>query len=254
MQRLLTLLLAWSAPAFADGRKILGQDGLVAIETVKGTSYYGYARVVARVEDAAPGSAGSGGYAFCSGAKVGDGLFLTNSHCDHVCASMVFHLGYEKGLPAGEQQYWRCAELLAKNETLDYALYRATYEAPVAARQDDYPALVLYKGPVHDGQPLVLASHPSGRPKEIDVSVDCVLSSAAVIHTDTGRDTMEHMCDTEGGSSGAPILDRERGYAVGLHWGGKDDEFNYAIPMDRIVADLEKALPGDVYSALTIAD
>jgi V8-like Glu-specific endopeptidase len=73
------------------------------------------------------------------------------------------------------------------------------------------------------------------------------------MHTDSGRDTMKHMCDTEGGSSGAPLIDKERGFAVGLHWGGKPNETNYAISMRMILEDIE-ANCADTYAQLSVAE
>ena len=80
-----------------------------------------------------------------------------------------------------------------------------------------------------------------------------MLLSTTVITTLSGRDTMKHMCDTESGSSGAPVLDRATGHVVGLHWGGVYDEFNYMIAAGMIVDDLAAHAPGAA-ARLTVAE
>lgn len=228
-------------------RKIMGTNNLEAISQARTTAAYDFARVVARVEMISDGSG------FCTGSRVAEDLFLTNFHCDLGCSDMQFTMGYEEGVDQGDRVSFKCKELVRKNESLDYSLYVVELpEAPVPEAQ--YPVLTLYKGPLTDGMPLLVAGHPSARPKEIDRSDECKLLTSSVTRTDSGRDTMKHMCDTEGGSSGSPVLDRERGYAIGLHWGGRTDEANFAISMRMILEDMQAHIPAGIYGKLTIAE
>ncbi len=247
-------------------RKILGTNNLESVEAAVGTRDYELARAVARVEVI------EGAYPYCTATRVGDGVFLTNWHCDHGCETMQFRMGYEKDRPEGEQRVWKCTELLRKSANLDYALFRAEpfpdatllptlLPAPAPEEGESiklpgiptYPVLALSPGPLVVGLAVVVPQHPTGRYKEIDRSIDCVISDVTVFHTESGRDTIKHMCDTQGGSSGAPVIDRATGNVVALHWGGRDNEFNMAIPMDLILADLEANVQADVLEEVRIA-
>ena len=243
------MFLALPAHAGEGERKILGVSHLEPIESVEGTPAYADSLAVARVEDA--GEDGFPGYAFCTAAKVGEHLFLTNSHCQHQCELMLFRLGYEKAQPPERQQLYRCRALLAHSDPLDYALYEVD---PVEGSAElTFPVVTLSRSALRPGMPLYLASHPAGRPKEIDTSPTCALGDG-VLFQSSGRQTVKHMCDSEGGSSGAPLIDRATGHAVGLHWGGKDGQFNMAIPMAMILQDLQTRVSEEVMGRLSIGD
>lgn len=83
-----------------------------------------------------------------------------------------------------------------------------------------------------DGQPLVALQHPEGRPLEIAWGTSRRLN---------GNGTrLEHLIDTEGGSSGSPIFDLEWNL-VALHHAGDPNfdkrhkpSYNQAIPISKI--------------------
>lgn len=266
------LLAAASAAAQDDEfpwlseRKILGTNNLEGVEAALGTPDYEYARGVARVEVIEES------YPYCTATRVGDGVFLTNWHCDHGCETMQFRMGYEKDQPAEDQRVWKCTALLRKSANLDYSLFKAepapdaelvpTLAPPHAPPEEesiegpkpvDYPILALSKAPLTVGLVVSVPQHPTGRFKEIDRSADCLISDVTVFHTESGRDTIKHMCDTQGGSSGAPVIERATGNVVALHWGGRDNEFNMAIPMDLILADLEANLAPEAMAEVRVA-
>ena len=242
-------------------RKILGTNNLEAIEAAAGTPVYEYSRAIARVE------VSEDAYPFCTATRVGEGVFLTNWHCDRGCDTMQFRLGYEKDRPPSEQRVYKCKALLRTNNVLDYSLYTAELlpdapTLPTLASETEsiqtpetevrYPVLALSRIPLTVGLAVAVPQHPTGRFKEVDRSSDCVISDVEVFHTESGRDTIKHMCDTQGGSSGAPVIEQATGYVVALHWGGRDDEFNMAIPMGLIVDDLAQNLAADVLSQVHV--
>ncbi len=225
-------------------RKIQGkEDNLEPVEKAKDTPQGRFVESVVRVEDISDGL--NRAYGYCTGAKVGDHLFLTNFHCDRPCLIMQFRAGYKATEPESAQPTYRCSKLLVKNEQLDYALYEAK-PSNTEGGGITLPNLCLFRGDLHKDQRVIVASFPGGRPMELDRSQECVLSSVDVYRTDNGRDTIQHMCDTEGGSSGAPLIDYYQGFGVGLHWAGESNAYNMAIPMPLIVRDLEEKLPSEV--------
>ena len=120
----------------------------------------------------------------------------------------------------------------------------------VGALPDSQPIARLFAGPIIDNQMLLVASHPRGRLKMIDRGPDCKLKSVLPVVLGL-RQTITHTCDTEGGSSGSPILDRETGHVVALHWGGSFTE-NYAIPMGLVVAHLKENIDSEYFAMLDV--
>lgn len=115
----------------------------------------------------------------------------------------------------------------------------------------DYPVATLWDGPIVVDQPLIVASHPAARLKEIDRSETCKLRTIAP-EAQSERQTITHTCDTEGGSSGSPVLDRATGNIVALHWGGQDS-FNMAIPITKVLGDIRQHVAPEVMAELHVA-
>jgi len=258
-------------PPWLTERKVLGHNDLEPIENAAGTLIYAVSRGVARVETIEELMA------FCTAARVGDDLFITNFHCYDFksCDQVQFHLAYEQGVAKRDQLLLRCKGVLAKNHALDYVLYQVescgtvpgaaglpqAATAPCGSEQSaqtprppdlaSFPIATLWGGPVTVGHRVFLAGYPGSRTKEVDRGPDCILRTVQPQLIE-GRQTITHTCDTEGGSSGSPLMDLATGYIVGLHWGGTD-KFNMAIPMSEILVDLKAQLPADVYMQLHMA-
>lgn len=225
---------------------IITPNTLQDVGAVRGTDLYDHARIVARVEDLS----GSG---FCSGFRVGEDLFMTNYHCWEVYdCNTQFHMYYEEGLPTDQQGIWKCKEVITKLERLDFALYRVEAVGTIPAGID-FPISNLSKQELTVGMPLLVPGHPATRPKQIDVSEQCKLTRA-IPYSWYDRDNIQHQCDTEGGSSGSPVIDRATGNVVGIHWGATGGtDSNHAIPMNLILPYLEEQVPA-VYAELTVVE
>jgi len=239
---------AWRGekPSWMTERRIIGVNHLEKIEKAVGTQAYDFARPVARVED-------NFGTGFCTGWRVAENIFITNYHCFEAvdCKETIFHLGTEDEMPRDQQQRWKCDKVLHSIEKYDVAVYLTSrMNSEEAYAEEAYPYVTLWDGPITDGQMLQVAGHPSARTKEIDRGPDCkILSATPAEHS--SRVTITHTCDTEGGSSGSPVMDRETGYAVALHWGGTNTH-NLAIPMYEVVQELRTNLAAEYFEQLTI--
>ncbi len=53
----------------------------------------------------------------------------------------------------------------------------------------------------------------------------------------TARSALEHDCSTLGGNSGSPLVDLETNLVIGLHFGGKYEVGNYAVPLWMLADD-----------------
>lgn len=213
---------------------VIGQNDLEDIEAVWNTVYYDMARPVARVENLSRDG-------FCTGVRVGTTLMLTNYHCWEAAGCRVrFRLGFERSLGEEEQALYNCVAVVAKAHELDFALYRVRAVYP---NQIEYPVATLTKKPLVIGQELVAPGHPMLLPKQIDVSPGCRVTRAEP-YVHEGVVSMQHQCDTQGGSSGSPLMDRISGHLVALHWGAAGSTgANHGVPMDQIIQRIGETDP-----------
>ncbi|NBX17116.1 MAG: serine protease [Proteobacteria bacterium] len=160
----------------------------------------------------------------CTAAHIGNGLVLTAGHCIVVsprsssgsCRLIAVVWGNRKGNP--KQSISKCETVLARNYTAaaDYALLKVS-TPPAAAITPDFQI------PASTAR-LTMLSFPRMRP--LEWSGFCEPSE----HTNPDlRDRkFFHSCDSEGGSSGAPLIDEASLKITGIHAGSADD-FNYGF-------------------------
>lgn len=122
------------------------------------------------------------------------------------------------------------------NPALDYTIVQLVAER-ADLKQFGYLRLQNAEGTV--GQQVYIPQHPLYYGKRIsltdddDVHVSLVNTSAH----DCDADGYSYSGDTQGGSSGSPVIDLQKHSVVGLHFCGKSCA-NTAIPAAKIVADL----------------
>ena len=69
-----------------------------------------------------------------------------------------------------------------------------------------------------------------------------------------GKQSIQHQCDTDGGSSGTPLMDKATMHVVGIHWGSMlGTPSNHAIPMNLILDYLRDHRP-DEFPNLTVVN
>ncbi len=177
------------------------------------------------------------GQGYCTGFLLGKDLLMTNEHCVRTAAEAASVLvDFRYDAPGAKPDVVRGAGLLRTSSDLDYTLLRLS--RPVAAALG---RLYLESAAVRDGQELVIIQHPGGEPKQVSIA-DCVVAGLGRPGASPAPTDFGHECDTLGGSSGSPVLDRATGRVVGLHhFGfrvGLEEPVNQAVQVGPILADL----------------
>lgn len=177
----------------------------------------------------------------CTGFLVTRDLLMTNEHClgePVVAMSALVDFGFDS-LDATPAQF-RVSKLEAVSVGLDYAVVRLS-EAP-----EGFGRVSLAATAVTEAAALVIIQHPAGEYKQASID-DCKVKSASRPGVEGGTTDFGHLCDTLGGSSGSPVLDRQTGGVVGLHhWGipvGSADPVNQGVHIGQVLDDLRARLP-----------
>lgn len=228
----------------------VGEDDTVEIGKATDLRHKAWGGAVARLtfvsdEDGEPRT--------CTGFLVGPSILLTNDHCpispEEIRDTIVeFDYDTESARPTPYRLVVpkRRLDELPRDSDLDFALYRLNRPARRAylKLKDEDKSLL-------DTRPLVIIQHPSGMPKRVAASSFCyvrVPPSPVLPATDFG-----HECDTETGSSGAPVQNPD-GAVIGLHHYGYGDgdaqKINQAVKAGAILEHIKKANPG-IYKILT---
>ena len=193
------------------------------------------------------------GVRFCSGALVSPDLFLTAGHCldadgiadggdtlpagvtdeEDVCRKMNVQFNYQAeggATPASaDMPSFDCLDVVEFNhDDNDYALIRLDGEPGEAFGYLE----IDFRRPFA-AEAVTLIHHPAGALKKVQSS--SVFSMSDI--------QLSHRADTQGGSSGAPILDSD-GRIIGVHTNGgcasdgSEDNWGYRVDVIRESADL----------------
>jgi hypothetical protein len=188
------------------------------------------------------------GTELCTGWRVGpDNRMLTNNHCfatSEQAAKTEVWFNYQCAKCAGPDTLQPAkvmgAKVLATDHTYDYTLFTVGDFASV--RKFGFLALDTAR-PVK-GQELYIPQHPAGEPTRIAGSLGekagtCEVANNAYDGYAPGSD-VAYYCDTEGGSSGSPVLSRKTNKVVALHhFGGCP---NSGVRADLLYAKLKALL------------
>jgi hypothetical protein len=172
-------------------------------------------------------------------------LFVTNDHCGgnwvvsddrwspSICPNATVDFSWDGDAVSRE---YVCKELVARSIEYDLAVLRLE----AVKREAPPPPLPLRNTPLTD-ETVSIVHHPAGLIKQASVNCPGITEAVGGISTvDLSRD-FAHRCDTEGGSSGAPVLDSQ-GRVVGIHHLGferpepdKCDYFNKAVHVSKLM-------------------
>ncbi len=174
---------------------------------------------------------------------------ITNNHCigtssaalntDYefmseapTCSSSNCQLCYPGAIISG-------ATFVSTNASLDYTLVRITSGNPAGT----YGFLQIDNRDAVVGEQIYIPQHPGGRAKEFGIAstadtggVCRVSTISAAPCSGTGFNDVGYQCDTEGGSSGSPVLATSSHRVIALHHCANCP--NRGVPIDLICAQI----------------
>jgi V8-like Glu-specific endopeptidase len=185
----------------------------------------------------------------CSAVAVSADVVMTSWHCgspgdadpgdfwsQSICDATIIDFSWDEDDRSRE---FGCEKVLPpSNAALDVAFLRVR---PIDRADVLRPATLLNRSP--RAEPVVIVHHPEALPKQITRHCRTVLDAPNI-----GADLFGHTCDSEGGSSGAPVFD-ESGRVLGLHREGflrdertceRLDSVNKAVRIESIVRWLRR--------------
>jgi hypothetical protein len=185
----------------------------------------------------------------CTGFLVTANLLLTNEHClgtDAAALSALVEFGFDS--LNDTPTTFRVSKLEAASVPLDYAIVRLSQSPDGFGR-----VKLAAEAAAAEDQALAIIEHPAGEFKQASID-DCKVRLVSRPGSGGGSTDFGHLCDTLGGSSGSPVLDRQSGAVVGLHHlgipVGAVDPVNQAVHIGLVLEDVRTRLPA-LHSELT---
>ncbi len=191
------------------------------------------ARPVGRLAMAVKLAGGKRGVAYCTVSLIAENLILTNHHCipgnpNGRVVDALLWMGFLTTRHAkGVKQYGVELEPVEADSKLDYAIHKVR-----GMPGKTWGTIELSGKPqIYDRQSLFIIHHPAGDKQHITLG-DCQAGTPATV-----KDDLRHICDTIGGSSGAPVFDLGSRKIVGLHYRAVEiGKLNAAKRLDRLLA------------------
>ena len=183
----------------------------------------------------------NGKSAYCTASLIADDLILTNAHClldsngNNVVRAGLLWMGY---LTAGEAEGGAQFIVDMRNPVEigfpgadgapDYAILKVQSGTP----GKDWGTVKLSASAPTDRSSLVVVHHPLGFPMVVSAGGKCRSARAS-------DDDIYHVCDTQPGSSGAPVYSLGDSQVVALHYRKAGTDENAAVRADRLIANSE---------------
>lgn len=239
-------------------RSICNLDNRKGIECYNPSSIYDKSRAVGRMLFSIGGT-----WYVCTGSLVScENHFFTANHCisDQTSADTLDVWW--------EYQYSACnsgtashsfqslgSTLIAANSILDYSLLLVTDQDPVASL--GFMAFSSNMPSISEG--IYIPQHGAGNPKTVSYESDMDTGGYASVQNamldgDYKNTDFGYFADTEGGSSGSPVLDFISNEVIGLHhWGTgggacSNSLMNQGVIGAGILSELEPVLPSCSYN------
>lgn len=220
-------------------KAICGVDDKEPVICYDGTTMYDKGRAVCRLL--------IGGGGLCTGWLLGcDGHVMTNEHCigtaaDAANTDFMFNYQYTNCNGTGNSVsdvVATSATFIKTSSALDYTLVQLPVN-PTGTY--GYLSLSSVAPVVNDR--IYIVGHPGGRRKEITVITDQGgdVNGNAIINQITGSGA-RYFADTEGGSSGSPVLDYNTNLVVAIHNTGGCTNGSSGRS-DRLITDIGADMP-----------
>ncbi|CAJ1950872.1 unnamed protein product [Cylindrotheca closterium] len=193
----------------------------------------------------------------CTGWLVGGNNYLmTNHHCissKEEAAAAQFLFMYEstqgdcqqggvRDTDAAAEMTIDGAEFIMADKQLDFALVKLVSGNPVCA----YGHFDIDWEAPKVGDEIYVPQHPAGRDKSIGITDTFTESGMCEIKSVSGIG-VDYTCDTEGGSSGSPVVNKATNMVVALHKAGrKKCHGNTGTKMSKIYGLVQE----EVYGAI----
>lgn len=192
-----------------------------------------------------------GGRSLCTAWRVGpDNTMMTNNHCIGSAAEAAnteVWFNYQLASCGGGKSVTtkvQADRLLETGYTLDYSLFSVRSFASIQS----FGYLGLDPRIPNQSETIYIPQHPGGRLKELSVvtdskgtrcQVDSPVTNGRGAATDSG-----YLCDTEGGSSGSPVIASSSNNVIALHHLGGC--YNKGAHISKIWPSISQHFPAGV--------
>lgn len=186
------------------------------------------------------------GGSLCTAWRVGpNNRMLTNNHCFTSGTGIEVWFNYQcptcGGTTSAAVTKVLVSSVIRTNAALDYTLFSVTNFTSLSS----FGYLELDARVPAVGEEMYIVGHPAGKLKKLSLRDDqnsggyCAVSAVRVNGSSSQSD-IAYRCDTEGGSSGSPVLSRRTHKVIGLHhYGGCP---NQGVRIDLIAAQIGSLL------------
>jgi lysyl endopeptidase len=186
------------------------------------------------------------GSSLCTAWRVGpNNRLLTNNHCFTSTAGIEVWFNYQcptcGGTASAPTTKVLASQVLKTDAGLDYTLFTVNNFAAISS----FGFLELDARVPAVGEEMYVVGHPAGKLKKLSLRDNnngggyCIVRAVRV-NGNVSQSDISYMCDTEGGSSGSPVLSRRTHKVIGLHhFGGCP---NQGVRIDLVAAQINSLL------------
>ncbi|WP_299162619.1 trypsin-like peptidase domain-containing protein [uncultured Tenacibaculum sp.] len=225
-----------------EGKSICSSDNKERIACYSGTEMYEKAKAVCRLI--------INGSSSCTGWLLGsEGHLMTNNHCigsasDAQNTDFIFNYQYQgcTGSTSATQNVVASSATFVKtSSSLDYTLVKLPTN-PTST----YGYLSISPTVSAVGDRIYIPQHPGGRRKEISVNTDTGFSEVSCVgscgNAGGAGKRINYYADTEGGSSGSPVIDYNTNFVVAIHNTGFCPNGSYGRS-DDLISSIGSSMP-----------